>query len=121
MKNIMKKITVVVLLGMSTTALVAGPSGIGHSHGNETTKKQLSKEDILEVSKKHITLLVKSKKVDPSWEQSTHTDIKQQTVSGFKEWMVQYKNTQVQDVAKQTLFIFVDVYGQVLAANHTGK
>jgi ethanolamine ammonia-lyase large subunit len=82
--------------------------------------KQLSKEDILEVSKKHITLLIKSKKVDSSWDQSMHTDIKQQTVNNFKEWVVQYKNTQVQDVAKQTLFIFVDVYGQVLAANHTG-
>lgn len=117
----MKKIALVALLAMSTTALVAGPSGIGHSHGNETTKKQLSKEDVLDVSKKHITLLIKSKKVDPSWEQSKHTDIKQQTVGTFKEWIVEYKNTQVQDTAKQTLFIFVDVYGQVLAANHTGK
>lgn len=121
MKNIMKKIAVAALLGMSTTALVAGPSSAGHSHGNETTKRQLSKEEILEVSKKHITLLIKNKKVDPSWEQSTHTDIKQHTVSGFKEWVVQYKNTQVEDATKQTLFIFVDTHGQVLAANHTGK
>lgn len=119
MKNIIKTITVAALLGMSTTALVAGPAGAGHSHG--TTQKQLSKEEILEVSQKHITLLVKTKKIDPSWEQSKHTDMKQQTINNYKEWVVEYKNTHVQETTKQTLFIFVDVYGQVLAANHTGK
>jgi len=119
MKNIIKTITVAALLAMSTTALVAGPAGAGHSHG--TTQKQLSKEEILEASQKHIILLVKTKKIDPSWEQSKNTDVKQQTINNYKEWVVQYANTQVQDSTKQTLFIFLDVYGQVLAANHTGK
>ena len=42
-------------------------------------------------------------------------------VSNRFEWVVSYKNHAVEDKSKQTLYVFLSVTGEYLAANFTGK
>jgi hypothetical protein len=83
--------------------------------------EQSSKKEIEEASKEYIYKLIQDKKIESNWKNSTLIEVKQQKINGRLEWIVQYKNTAIEDSTKQMLFVFVDLYGTVKAANHTGK
>jgi hypothetical protein len=94
-----------------------GPSG--HSHG--TVKEQASKNMVITSANQHIKQLVKANKIDASWEGCAPVKTEQKRFNATLEWVVQYRNPQIKDPSKMTLFVFVDLYGKVNAANHTGK
>jgi hypothetical protein len=98
----------------------------GHTHGagghtHEALKEQASEKQIIEASKKHINMLIQTNKLDSSWKSNRPAQVKQQKLNDRLEWVVQYRNPQIKDTSKMTLFVFVDLYGKVKAANHTGK
>ncbi|MDP2849505.1 MAG: DUF6488 family protein [Sulfuricurvum sp.] len=94
-----------------------GPSG--HTHG--TVKEQASRNMVITSANQHIKQLVKANKIDASWEGCAPVKTEQKRFNATLEWVVQYRNPQIKDPSKMTLFVFVDVYGKVNAANHTGK
>ena len=115
MKNLIKA-TIIVLV-LSLTPLFAAPAGAGHSH----LVKEVSKSTIQNSAKQHLLKLVKDEKIDKSWSSTSIAGLKKKLFGQNKEWVVDFKNSQIKDDKKQTLYIFVDLYGKITGANYTGK
>jgi hypothetical protein len=126
----MKKAIAMTLL---TTTLGAGWFGLtlhaggGHDHGpnghsHEAIQEQASKSAVISSANKHIQQLIKANKIDVSWQGCAPVKTEQKRFNDANlEWVLTYQNKKVTDPAKQNLYVFVDLYGKVKAANHSGK
>lgn len=125
----MKKVFVTTLLSTTLGAAWFGLSlyaGSGHDHGpnghsHGTVKEQASKNAVVSSANQHVKQLIKNNKIDASWEGCAPSKTEQKRFNANLEWVVTYQNTKVTDPAKQNLYVFVDLYGKVKAANHSGK
>lgn len=127
----MKKVFVTTLLSTTLGAAWFGlalHAGSGHDHGpgghthsHAPAKEQASKNTVIASANQHIKQLVKAHKIDASWEESTPVKTEQKRFNANLEWVVAYQNTKVTDPTKQNLYIFIDLYGNVKGANHSGK
>lgn len=88
-----------------------------HFHGSKPATEAV----VTDCAAQRKASLVKSGKLDASW-QTVQQD-KAELVDGKKgkEWKVTFKNPAVADAAKQTLYIFFSQPGNFIAANHTGQ
>lgn len=108
-------ICLLTLLAFTTTTAYAGA---GHSHGPVTP---ISQDQALEKATSHVQNFVKKGKLDPSWSEVRPTaGVKKQAKLG-QEWVVTFDNPKMEDKAKQTLYVFLDLGGEYIAANFSGK
>jgi Family of unknown function (DUF6488) len=98
-------------------AALAGGEGECHFHGN----KPASESIVAGCAGQRKEALIKSGKLDASW-QAVKQD-KAEIVEGKngKEWKVTFKNPTVADKTKEMLYIFYTVPGNFIAANFTGQ
>ena len=123
MKTLIK--TTVVALALSFTTLYASGShshdgGHGHSHG-APVKEEVSKTSIKKIAKQEVKRLALVKKIDNSWSSIPISKMKKTQYNYNNEWVVSFENSAIKDKTKQTLYIFVNVYGNLTGANYTGK
>lgn len=118
MKKLVK--STALTLALSLTTLYAG-SGHSHEQGHTHTQKKVTKSSIEKISKQKLMKLLKSKKIDQSWLNTSILDIKKKKFNSKYEWVVTYHNKNIKNKDKQTLYIFVNEYGKVTGANYTGK
>ncbi len=98
-------------------------------HGDAPTQNELSTEHIQRVSTeeiqriahKQLMNLIEKEKIEKSWSDTAILTMGKKQFNRNTEWVVSYKNKEIQDQTKQTLYIFVNLYGKVTGANHTGK
>ena len=114
----MKK-TIITLLFSGLLALFTAPtmagSGHDHSHG------PISKEQAVIKAESRLARLVQRGKIDKSWRDKKAVSAEQKTYHGKKEWVVTFKNPDLSDKSKQTLYMFFKINGHYLASNYTGK
>jgi len=93
-------------------------AGAGHSHGPKTeiTESQASAK-----ATQLIAAIVKEGKLDASWAQVQPEEVKKKSSKDRSEWIISFNNPREKDPAKQTLFVFLSLYGDYLGANHTGS
>ena len=109
-----------------TTALLIGSTsafaGVGHDHsaGGHSHAK-ITENQALVTAKTKISSLIKKETIDKSWENVDASKVEKKFFGNSQEWVVSFTNPKVQDVAKQTLYVFVDLYGEVTGANFTGN
>ncbi len=120
MKTLIK--IALITVALTSITLFAGSvhshdGGHGHSH----SKVLASKSMIESTAKGELTRLVGNHKIEESWENSPVSDMKKKQFHHNTEWVVHFKNTSVKDSKKQTLYIFVNLYGKITGANFTGK
>lgn len=108
-------LTAAALLG--ATSAVADKGGSCHFHGT----KPASQETILGCAMHRKDALAAAGKIDPSWKTVSDGKVEQVDARKGKEWKVTFRNPRVTDAAKQTLYVFLSLPGNVLAANFTGK
>ncbi len=108
--------TVTALLG--TTVAFADKGNSCHFHGT----KAAAEETVVGCAAQRKDALVASGKLDALWKAISKPE-KVEQVDGKKgkEWKVTFKNPQVSDATKQTLYVFLSPPGNVLAVNFTGK
>ena len=112
----------VIAFALSFTTLYASGSHGGHGHSHDTpTQKEISKTSIQKIAKQEIKRLTVAKKIDDSWLFIPISKMKKTQYNYNNEWVVSFDNSKVKDKSKQTLYIFVSVYGNVTGANYTGK
>ena len=105
-------------LALSFFSLVA-VAGSGHDHGNShdaVTQIQAQAAAI-----KNVAVLVDKGKIDKSWKSVGVMKSEQKDFGGHMEWVISFKNENISDSSKQTLFVFLSLGGEYLAANYTGK
>ena len=113
----MRKIIICLLLLLAFTVTVAY-AGSGHSHGPTTP---VSKEQALEKATSMVKTFVEKEKLDASWAEVAPTSGAKKQMKSGKEWVVTFNNPTVEDKTKQTLYVFLNVGGEYLAANYSGK
>jgi len=109
MKNIIKKLLITLLLGL-TPAFASG----GHSHD--------ASEYVIENNAKYeLGKLIKKGKFNNSWKEAKKVKMIKQGLPFNKEWVVGFKNNTVADVNKQTVYIYLTTYGKYKGANYKGN
>ena len=98
-------------------AALADKGASCHFHGSAPAKE----ETVLLCATQHKGALASSGKIDASWKAAKHETLEQVDGKKGKEWKVTFKNPQTSDKDKQTLYVFLSMPGNVLAANFTGK
>jgi len=81
----------------------------------------LTQSEATEFAANRVVILVSNGKIDKSWE-SVKAALAEQRANGYKtEWVVTFKNSEISEPAKRTLYIFLSSTGEFIAANFTGK
>lgn len=119
MKTLMK--TTIIGLALTSGTLYSSGSHDHGAHGHSHTQEEVSKEDIQRVANKQLMNLIEKEKIEKSWSDTPILNMKKKQFHHNTEWVVSYKNKEVKEKTKQTLYIFVSLYGKVTGANHTGK
>ncbi len=105
----------------SVLLLLAAPvfAGSGHDHGH--SHDPVTKSQAEENASKSVAKLVERGKIDGSWKSANVLTSEKKNFGGSMEWVVAFKNEKISEPAKQTLYIFLSLGGEYLAANYTGN
>jgi hypothetical protein len=118
MKKLIKTSLMTALLACSFNPLYASGN---HDHGHSHDRKEVSKLDVQNVAAKEIKRLVKRGKLDNGWINSPVSNMEKKKYNNEMEWVIRYKNNSIQDVKKQNLYVFVNLYGEITGVNHSGE
>lgn len=103
--------------------LLASPvfAGAGHDHGHGHAHDPVTKSQAEEIATETVAKLVDRDKIEASWKSVDVSTSEKKKFGKNMEWMVVFKNEKVSDPEKQTLYIFLTLTGEYLAANYTGN
>lgn len=94
----------------------AGPSHSHHGHGPKINEKEAQS-----LASSKVKDLVKLSKIDSTWsQQSPNAPFKKDYGKG-DEWVVTFDNDSIKDPKKKKLYVFISLWGKVIAANFTGQ
>jgi len=92
-----------------------GHSNYGHAHAPIDEARARSK------AAKTMHNLAERGVIDKSWISIQPDKAEKKTFAKGDEWVVSFKNGNMKDKSKQTLYIFFSLDGKYIAANYTGK
>ncbi len=101
---------------------LAGPASAGgasgcHFHGMTTA----SKETVSTCAVKRKEVLIAEGKIDNTWADAKLATLDQIDGKSSKEWRVTFTNPAASDKAKDTLYMFFTLQGNLIASNFSGK
>lgn len=94
-------------------------AGAGHDHGHSHDHVSQGQAELAAI--KSVARLVEKGKVDKSWKPIGVMKSEKKKFGKSTEWVVSFKNKKISDTSKQTLYIFLSLGGEYIAANFTGK
>jgi len=94
-------------------------AGAGHDHGHSHDPVSQGQAELAAI--KSVARLVEKGKIDKSWKSVGVMKSEKKKFGKNMEWVVSFKNENISDSSKQTLYIFLTLTGEYLAANFTGK
>jgi hypothetical protein len=95
-------------------------AGAGHDHGSHS-HDPVSKSQAEEAAIKSVEKLVSKRKIADSWKGVKVATSEKKKFGTKEEWVVTFKNEKVSDPNKQTLYVFLTLTGDYIAANFTGQ
>jgi len=107
---------------LSTLILLLSPlafAGSGHDHGH--SHEPVTQQQAEQQAAKIINNLVNNGVINQSWNNTLASKSEKKEFGANTEWVVSFKNEAVDDPQKRTLFIFLSLTGNYIAANYTGK
>lgn len=118
----MKSTHILSVVALSATLAAPLPASAGegsscHFHGNEPA----SETAVNQCATQRRDSLVKTGKLDPSWQAIKAAKPEQVDGPKAKEWKVVFQNPAVTDASKKTLYMFFSLPGNFIAANYTGQ
>jgi len=116
MTRLIKPLLVILALTFSTLYAKNGYDYYYYGNGGSTYKK-LNKTSITKIAKAEVKRLTMKKKIPKSWKSIPIATINK---SNTDDWMVTFNNFKVKNKSKQTLYIFLGIYGKIKGVNYTG-
>jgi Family of unknown function (DUF6488) len=110
-------VSALVITLFTAPAALADAGGSCHFHGSKPATEAV----ITDCANQRKASLVKTGKIDASWQAVKHDKLELIDGKKGKEWKVTFRNPAVTDAAKQTLYIFFSQPGNFIVANHTGQ
>ncbi|MDH5324698.1 MAG: DUF6488 family protein [Gammaproteobacteria bacterium] len=89
--------------------------GHGHAHG------PVSQDQAEKAAFSQIKRLVKKGKIDASWNQAKLAKAEKRKFGKKLEWVISFNNDKIKDSGKKTLYVFLSLSGEYVAANYSGK
>ncbi len=118
MNKLLKSTLFTSLLVLGSTTLYAAGT---HSHGGVThTHEKINEGKAIKIAISMKNGLVKNGTINKSWEPIKYSKVEKKMFGKEEEYVVSFNNPELKK-EQQTLYIFVDLYGDVKAANYTGK
>jgi hypothetical protein len=114
MKKIAFAVAAALSLTFAQTPATAGPAGKGHSHD------PINAEAAGKRGMHIVAVLVKRKIVPASWLKMKPASIEETKRRSRREWKVTFKNPEIKNPKKQTLYVFLSITGHYKAANYSG-
>lgn len=111
-----QSIIVIFVLSLFSGAVTAGANH-DHGHSHEPVTQQQAEQNASRV----LSTLVSRGVIEDSWGAIRVASSEQKVFGGQTEWVVSYRNESVSDPSKRTLYIFLTLAGEYLAANYTGQ
>ena len=93
----------------------------GHDHGHTHSHDPVDQSQAEQAAIKGVAMLIDKGKIDESWKAANITNSEKKKFGDNMEWVISLKNDKVTDSSKQTLYIFLSLTGEYIAANYTGK
>lgn len=118
MNRLLKTSLITAILACGFNPLYAGS---GHDHGHSHEKKKVTQNYAEKEATKEVKKLFERGKIDGSWTDAPILNVEKKRFKNRMEWVISYKNINIKDVKKQTLYIFVNLYGKTTGANYSGK
>jgi len=94
-------------------------AGPGHDHGH--SHDPVSQSQAETIATESVSRLVERGKLDASWKGVKVAKAEQKKFGDQMEWVVSFQNSNASDPSKQTLYVFLTLGGEYLAANFTGN
>lgn len=104
------------ILSVISFAVVAG-AGHDHSHSHDPVNQSQAEENAM----KNVANLADKGKIDRSWKSTKVSKSEKKKFGDEFEWVVAFDNKKISEPTKQTLYIFLSLGGEYIAANYTGK
>jgi len=101
---------------ISVLTLFSGAAAAGTDHSHDPVTQQQAEQ----VATQIVSTMVKQGVIEESWDGTAVQVSEQKVFSGRTEWVVSYRNDAVSDPSKRTLYIFLTLTGDYIAANYTG-
>lgn len=105
------------LLSPATLAGSGHDHGHDHGHAHEAVTQQQAEQNASKV----VSTLVQKGLIDESWNATRVKQSEKKQFGGRMEWVVSYHNEAVSDAEKRTLYIFLTLAGEYIAANYSGE
>ncbi len=116
MKYLIATASLIAALGASNPVM-ATEGGSCHFHGYKPATETV----VVGCAMERKATLVKSGKLDASWQARPHSQIEKVDGKKGKEWKVAFKDPAAKDKSKETLYMFFTMTGNFIAANFTGN
>lgn len=110
----LKTLLLALTFGLFSMTAIAG-GGHGHSH------EPVSQSAANSTATKIVAGFIKQKTLDKIWAGTTVSSSEKKIFNGRQEWVVSFVNKKVTDTKKRTLYVFLTLSGDYIAANYTGK
>ena len=98
-------------------------AGTGHDHGHDHSQPStpIGQEQAQKNATEIVAGYINTDKLDKSWASIEASSIEKITTQGRPEWKIVFVNKNIPDADKQTLYVFLTLGGDYIAANFTGK
>ena len=109
------------ILMMVFSVLIFSTTAFAHSSHSHAAKKEVSEIKIKAVVLSNVNRLVANKKLEDSWKKAEIKSLIKKKFGPKEEWVATLENSSSSDKEKATLYVFVNLFGDFIAANFTGK
>ena len=117
MTELIKIALMLMVLNFTTLSAKNGYDYYHYGNGGSSYKK-LNKTSITKIAKAELKRLTMKKKLPKSWK---YIPIQTIHKSNTDDWRVTFNNLKIKKKSKQTLYIFISIYGKVKGVNYTGR
>lgn len=91
------------------------------AHANHESFETIDGMQATRVANEVVQSLVADKKLADNWKNAKPSAAKTQNTKYGPVWVVDFQNPEEKDASKKILYIFLDEFGNPVAANHEGN
>lgn len=92
-----------------------------HDHGHGHSHEPVTQEQAEHSANDIVIQLVEKGKIESSWKSTPVNKAMKKKFGDNMEWVINFRNEKISDPAKQNLYIFLNLSGEYIAANYSGK
>ena len=100
---------------------ITAMAGSGHDHGHSNSNAPVNQATATTTAATIVAGFIKGKKLDESWAPIKAVSVEKKEYNGRSEWVISFVNDKITDPDKRTLYVFLTLTGDYIAANYTGK